>query len=101
MHILDIMLELTKQFRPSTSQTYPPFKNGRYMEEYAYEYFLKNPLQSATYIPIFWTNLQNHPGFKEMKPKYNKLLQVAFANASSWNNYIWSMYWYDSFTINL
>ena len=74
------MLELTKQFRPATSHTYPPFKNGRYMEEYVYEYFLKNPIQ-ITYIPIFWTNMQNHPGFKnDMQPKYNKLLQTALKN---------------------
>jgi len=78
------MLELTKQFRPATSHTYPPFKNGRYMEEYAYEYFLKNPIQT-TYIPIFWTNLQNHPGFKDMRPKYNKLLQTALKNHAKEN----------------
>ena len=74
------MLELSKQFRPATSHTYPPFKNGRYMEEYVYEFFLKNS-HSKTYIPIFWTNMQNHPGFKnDMRPKYNKLLQTALKN---------------------
>ena len=79
------MLELSKQFRPATSHTYPPFKNGRYMEEYVYEYFLKNP-SSAIYIPIFWTNMQNHPGFKNnMQPKYNKLLQTALKNHASKN----------------
>ena len=79
------MLELSKQFRPSTSHTYPPFKNGRYMEEYVYEYFLKNPT-SMTYIPIFWTNIQNHPGFKDMRPKYNKLLQTALKNHDTSDN---------------
>ena len=77
------MLELSKQFRPATSHTYPPFKNGRYMEEYVYEFFLKNS-HSKTYIPIFWTNMQNHPGFKNnMQPKYNKLLQTALKNHTS------------------
>ena len=33
------MLELGKQFRPSTSIVYPPFKKGRYMEEYFYEFY--------------------------------------------------------------
>jgi len=51
------------------------------MEEYVYEYFLKNPIE--TYIPIFWTNMQNHPGFKnDMRPKYNKLLQNIIKNHS-------------------
>ena len=34
------ILELGKQFRPATSQIYPPFKNGRYMEEYFYDYVI-------------------------------------------------------------
>ena len=73
-------LILGKQFRPQTSHVYPPFKNGRYMEEYAYEYYQNNNVgigSSAIYIPIFWTNLQNHPGFKDMRAKYNALLQIA------------------------
>jgi hypothetical protein len=73
-------LILGKQFRPQTSHVYPPFKNGRYMEEYAYEYYQNNKVavgSSAIYIPIFWTNLQNHPGFQDMKAKYNALLQIA------------------------
>lgn len=74
------MLELGKQFRPSTSIVYPPFKKGRYMEEYFYEYFLKNrkeTKETRVYIPIFWTNLQNHPGFS--KQKYELLLSNAMA----------------------
>ena len=77
------MLELGKQFRPSTSIVYPPFKKGRYMEEYFYEYFLENrketkeTKETRVYIPIFWTNLQNHPGFS--KQKYELLLSNAMA----------------------
>ena len=71
-------LSLGKQFRPSTSHVYPPFKHGRYMEEYVYDYFLQHDIMTdAVYLPIFWTNLQNHPGFQQMKPKYNALLQTA------------------------
>ena len=76
------ILELGKQFRPSTSQVYPPFKNGRYMEEYFYEYALKHQEEinsSLVYIPVFWTNLQNHPGFSKQKSNYNTLLSRAFA----------------------
>ena len=70
-----MILELGKQFRPSTSIVYPPFKNGRYMEEYFYEYFIKNEIKlDRVYIPIFWTNIQNHPGFSQQKHNYERLL---------------------------
>jgi len=74
------IVQLGKQFRPATSHVYPPFKNGRYMEEYAYDYFISHSIETDyIYIPVFWTNLQNHPGFTDMKEKYNKLLKSAFA----------------------
>lgn len=69
------MLELGKQFRPSTSVVYPPFKRGKYMEEYFYEYVTTHNITSSrVYIPIFWTNLQIHPGFSSQKQKYELLL---------------------------
>lgn len=80
------ILQLGPQFRPKTSHVYPPFKNGRYMEEYAYDYLIgkETPVFVAynlrcdsVYIPIFWTNLQNHPGFLQMKAAYNALLRTA------------------------
>ena len=73
-------LELGKQFRPATSHVYPPFKNGRYMEEYVYDYIQanKNKIESDyVYIPIFWTNLQNHPGFSNQKHNYETLLSIS------------------------
>jgi hypothetical protein len=36
------ILNLGKMFRPGTSHIYPPFKKGRYMEEYVYEYLTEN-----------------------------------------------------------
>lgn len=74
------ILELPKQFRPKTSITYPPFKCGRYMEEFFYEYVLEKRDIIDTdyiYIPIFWTNLQNHPGFKSQKRNYEIILETA------------------------
>jgi hypothetical protein len=71
------ILELGKQFRPGTSHVYPPFKNGKYMEEYFYDYVIKHQNEINTdlvYIPIFWTNLQNHPGFSNQKRNYEILL---------------------------
>lgn len=75
------VLELGKQFRPGTSQVYPPFKNGKYMEEYFYDYIMAHKDQIETdmvYIPIFWTNLQNHPAFSKQKHNYEILLSRAF-----------------------
>jgi hypothetical protein len=76
------ILELGKQFRPSTSVVYPPFKNGRYMEEYFYDYIMKNKDTIETeyvYIPAFWTNMQIHPNFQTMKQNYNILLKKAYS----------------------
>jgi hypothetical protein len=74
------ILELPKQFRLRTSITYPPFKCGRYMEEFFYDYVLENKDKIDTdyvYAPIFWTNLQNHPGFKSQKRNYEIILEGA------------------------
>jgi hypothetical protein len=74
------ILELPKQFRPSTSIIYPPFKNGKYMEEYFYDFLTRNSFSidsDKVYIPIFWTNLQNHPGFQNMKHSLTIILNDA------------------------
>jgi hypothetical protein len=48
------------------------------MEEYVYDYMMTHDIQTTMiYIPIFWTNLQNHPGFSQMRSTYNVLLQRA------------------------
>lgn len=76
------VLELGKHFRPATSSVYPPFKNGRYMEEYFYEYALAHKDEIDTdlvYIPIFWTNLQIHPAFQSQKHNYDLVLSMAIA----------------------
>lgn len=76
------ILELGKQFRPATSVVYPPFKNGRYMEEYFYNYIIthKNKIDSDyIYIPAFWTNIQIHPNFQSMKSNFNILLKRAYS----------------------
>ncbi len=76
------ILELGKQFRPRTSVIYPPFKNGRYMEEYFYDYAVahKNEIDTQmVYIPAFWTNIQIHPNFQISKNNYNILLKRAYS----------------------
>ena len=80
------ILDISKAFRPKTSHVYPPFKKGRYLEEYMYEYLLTHDIQTdRVYIPVFWTNMQNHPGFN--KEKYNLLLQFAIQKLPSTTNY--------------
>lgn len=74
------ILELSPVFRPKTSHVYPPFKNGRYMEEFMYDYFIskQNDIQTKyIYIPIFWTNMQNHPAFSDKKKSYQILFDDA------------------------
>lgn len=69
-------------FRPSTSHVYPPFKQGRYMEEYLYAFFSEHAVEIVSewiYLPVFWTNLQNHPGFVTQKGKYQLLLDRVVA----------------------
>ena len=44
------------------------------MEEFMYEYITTHEIDTEyVYIPVFWTNLQNHPGF--VREKYDALLQ--------------------------
>jgi len=77
------ILTIGKQFRPATSHVYPPFKKGRYMEEYCYEALCSKKDDITTdmvYVPIFWTNLQNHPGFASMKSKYQIILDHALSS---------------------
>ena len=75
-------LDLPKSFRPGTSHVYPPFKNGRYMEEYAFHYLSDHRAEIQTdwvYLPIYWTHLQNHPAFGRTRENYQILLHRAFA----------------------
>ncbi len=85
------ILDIGKQFRINTSHVYPPFKKGRYMEEYCYEMLSskKDDIQTdMVYLPIFWTNLQNHPGFASMKSKYQIILDHALSSLPPHTQYM-------------
>lgn len=50
------------------------------MEEFIYDYLLQHQHDihtSLVYLPIYWTNLQNHPNFTSSIAKYDLLLQRA------------------------
>jgi hypothetical protein len=50
------------------------------MEEYMYEYIQSHTIDTDfVYLPIFWTNLQNHPGFKKQKESLQIILDEAIA----------------------
>jgi hypothetical protein len=54
------------------------------MEEYFYDYSTNpentNKIQTERiYIPAFWTNIQNHPNFPNMKESLNILLKRAYS----------------------
>jgi len=62
-------------FNCPNKDTYPPFKNGLYLEEY----FLKtikeqNPILKRKYIPVLWTNFQIQEWFLYKKME----LQIIF-----------------------
>lgn len=74
------IVSLPSLFRLNTSHHYPPFKNGRYMEEYIHHYLEKQKETIVTpwiYLPIYWTAIQNHPSFHTVRYKYEILLQQA------------------------
>lgn len=78
-----IILNLPDFFRKPSPDTYPPFKNGRYMEEYFYDFVIKNIEQynsiDYVYIPVFWTNLQVSSDFESKKVYYNEFLKENYS----------------------
>jgi hypothetical protein len=73
-------INLSKDFYIPNKDTYPPFKNGLYLEEYFSNYMKKhNPSLSRNYINSFWTNIQIHPTFNykknELQQELNQLDQ--------------------------
>jgi hypothetical protein len=56
-------------FNCPNKDTYPPFKNGLYLEEYFYDrFFQENPSNlKRKYIPVKWTNFQIEGWFHSRK----------------------------------
>ena len=50
--------QLNDMFICENLVTYPPFKNGLYMEEYFLNYHKNKINTKKTYIPVLWTNFQ-------------------------------------------
>ena len=74
------IVQLDPIFRQKTSIVYPPFKKGRYLEEYFYEYVTTHTFSyvpSAVYIPAFWTNIMINPTFSRHAVILQHLLDQA------------------------
>lgn len=60
---------LSSLFYVKNKDTYPPFKNGLYLEEYFHKYIQNNSKIQCkrTYIPVLWTNFQIEGWFNSKK----------------------------------
>ena len=67
-YILNINKIPNELFYCKNKDTYPPFKNGLYLEEYFLEYIQKNKINTKRiYIPALWTNFQIRADFNTKK----------------------------------
>lgn len=75
-------------FYCKNKNTYPPFKNGLYLEEYFNEkYTSENPNTKRKYIPALWTNFQIEGWFKNKKNEMQKALDQWIKDNPSNNGY--------------
>ena len=75
-------------FNCPNKDTYPPFKNGLYLEEYFYnKFFQENPNLKRKYIPVKWTNFQIEGWFESKKTEMQILLDEWIHKNPSENGY--------------
>ena len=75
-------------FYCKNKDTYPPFKNGLYMEEYFCKYMHDNNIQTKRkYIPVAWTNFQIEGWFQSKKKEMQKSLNEWVDKNPSDNGY--------------
>ena len=82
--------------------TYPPFKNGLYLEEYFLNK-IKNEqlLLKRKYIPAWWTNFQLEPWFQDRKNEMQNTLNEWVKNNPSENGYFTVVQYDDGVLIDL
>lgn len=75
-------------FYCANKDTYPPFKNGLYKEEYFLKTFIENnPKTKRKYIPALWTNFQIEAWFQSRKDNMQKILDDWILNNPCKNGY--------------
>lgn len=81
-------MEPAHLFYCKNKDTYPPFKNGLYMEEYFIDrFFRETPTTKRKYIPLPWTNFQIESWFEEKKSILQKHLDEWIQDNPSSNGY--------------
>lgn len=75
-------------FYSKTNITYPPFKNGLYLEEYFHKFISENNIYTKRkYIPAFWTNFQIEKNFHFHKNNMQQSLNEWVNKNPSTNGY--------------
>ena len=75
-------------FYCKNKDTYPPFKNGFYMEEFFLNYMINNNIKTKRkYIPALWTNFQIEGWFNHKKNEMQHLLDEWIKQNPSDNGY--------------
>jgi hypothetical protein len=75
-------------FYCKNKDTYPPFKNGLYLEEFFLKKILnENPYLKRKYIPVLWTNFQIEGWFEYRKPEMQIALDKWVSENPSQNGY--------------
>jgi len=82
--------------------TYPPFKEGLYLEEYFLDKILKEkPEIKRKYIPAYWTNFQIENWFSSKKQEMQKELNNWVENNNNENGYFTVVQYDDACLLNL
>ena len=82
------LLNKKELFYCKNKDTYPPFKNGLYLEEYFLNKLLiDKPYLRKKYIPALWTNFQIEDWFQNKKQEMQEELNTWVTNNPSDNGY--------------
>jgi hypothetical protein len=92
---------LSKDFYCKNKDTYPPFKNGLYLEEYFLQSCINNSITKRKYIPCLWTNFQIEFDFNSKKNKMNHELSEWVKNNPSLDGYFTVVQYDDGCLLNL
>ena len=89
-------------FNCPNKDTYPPFKNGLYLEEYFYnKWIIEEPNFKRKYIPIKWTNFQIEGWFNSSKNEMQTELDIWLSQNPSENGYFTIVQYDDGPLLNL
>ena len=89
-------------FYCKNKDTYPPFKNGLYLEEYFFEKVNREKIEfKKKYIPALWTNYQIEGWFENRKDEMQNILNKWFLENPSENGYFTVVQYDDGPKLNI